>query len=31
MMHPIMNFIGNIGYVLISILGGYLVIQEKFK
>ena len=31
MMHPIMNFIGNIGYVLISILGGYLVIQNKIE
>lgn len=29
LMHPIMNFIGNIGYVAISILGGYLVIQNK--
>ena len=28
-MHPIMNFIGNIGYVVISILGGYLVIQNR--
>ncbi len=31
MMHPIMNFIGNLGYVLISILGGYLVIQKKIE
>lgn len=31
MMHPIMNFIGNLGYVLISILGGYLVIQNKIE
>lgn len=29
LMHPIMNFIGNVGYVAISILGGYLVIQNK--
>ena len=27
LMHPIMNFIGNIGYVAIAILGGYLSIQ----
>lgn len=31
LMHPIMNFIGNIGYVFISILGGYLVIQNKIQ
>jgi len=29
LMHPIMNFIGNIGYVAIAILGGYLSIQGK--
>lgn len=29
LMHPIMNFIGNVGYVVISILGGYLAIQGK--
>lgn len=29
LMHPVMNFIGNIGYVAISILGGYLVIQGR--
>jgi len=29
LIHPIMNFIGNIGYVLIAILGGYLAIQGK--
>ena len=29
MMHPIMNFIGNIGYVIVSILGGWLVIQNQ--
>ncbi len=27
LMHPIMNFVGNVGYVAISILGGYLAIQ----
>jgi len=31
MMHPIMNFIGNLGYVTISILGGYLTIQGKLE
>lgn len=29
LMHPIMNFIGNIGYVAVAILGGYLAIQGK--
>lgn len=29
LMHPIMNFIGNIGYVAISILGGYLAIKGR--
>jgi len=29
LMHPIMNFIGNVGYVAISILGGYLAIQGR--
>lgn len=28
-MHPIMNFIGNIGYVLVAILGGYLAANGK--
>ena len=31
LMHPIMNFIGNIGYVAIALLGGYLSIQGKIK
>ncbi len=31
MMHPIMQFIGNLGYVVISILGGYMVIIDKIK
>lgn len=31
MMHPIMTFIGNLGYVLVSILGGYLVIKNKIE
>jgi len=29
LMHPIMAFIGNLGYVLISIVGGYFTIQGK--
>ena len=29
LMFPVMNFIGNIGYVGIAILGGYLAIQGK--
>ena len=31
MMHPIMTFIGNLGYVIISILGGYLTIKNKIE
>lgn len=31
MMQPIMNFIGNLGYVLVAILGGYLTIQGKIE
>ena len=31
MMHPIMTFIGNLGYVSVSILGGWLVIQNKIQ
>ncbi len=31
MMHPIMAFIGNIGYVVISILGGWLVIKNRIE
>ncbi len=30
-MHPIMQFIGNLGYVVISILGGYMVILNKIE
>lgn len=30
-MHPIMQFIGNLGYVVISILGGYMVILERIE
>ncbi len=29
LMHPIMNFIGNVGYVAVSILGGYFAIQGR--
>ena len=29
LMHPIMNFVGNIGYVAIAILGGYLSIKGR--
>ena len=28
-MHPIMNFIGNIGYALIAIIGGYFAIKGR--
>lgn len=31
MMHPIMNFIGNLSYVLISMLGGWLVIKNTIE
>ena len=31
MMHPIMTFIGNLGYVVVSILGGWLVIQNQIQ
>ena len=30
-MHPIMNFVGNINYVLVSIYGGYLVVKNKIQ
>lgn len=30
-MHPIMQFVGNLGYVVISILGGYMVILDKIQ
>jgi len=29
LIHPIMNFVGNIGYVAVAIVGGYLAIQGK--
>lgn len=31
MMHPIMNFVGNLGYVMVSILGGWLVIKNRIE
>lgn len=31
MMHPIMNFIGNLGYVLVSIMGGWLAVRGRIK
>ncbi|SHO51472.1 ABC transporter ATP-binding protein [Anaerocolumna xylanovorans] len=31
MMHPIMAFVGNLGYVAVSILGGYLVIKKTIE
>ncbi|MGM9533359.1 ABC transporter permease, partial [Intestinibacter sp.] len=31
MMQPLMNFVGNLGYVLISILGGFLVIKNSIE
>lgn len=29
LIHPLMNFIGNIGYVAVAIMGGYLAIEGK--
>lgn len=29
LMHPIMNFVGNVGYVAVAILGGYLALNGK--
>lgn len=29
LMHPIMNFIGNIGYVAVAVVGGYLALQSR--
>ncbi len=31
MMHPIMTFIGNIGYVMVSILGSWLVVKNRIQ
>ena len=30
-MHPIMQFVGNLGYVVVSILGGYMVIKDRIE
>ena len=30
-MHPLMNFVGNLNYVFVSIYGGYLTIKEKIQ
>ena len=30
-MHPLMNFIGNLSYVVVSILGGYLAVKNKIE
>ena len=30
-MHPIMGFIGNLSYVVVSIFGGYMVIKEQIE
>ena len=29
LMHPLMNFVGNIGYVLVAILGGYFAVKGR--
>ena len=29
LMHPVMNFIANVGYVVVAVLGGYLAVQGK--
>lgn len=29
LMHPIMNFVGNIGYVAVAIVGGYFAVQGR--
>ena len=29
LMHPLMNFAGNVGYVGVAILGGYLAVQGR--
>ncbi len=31
MMHPIMMFVGNLGYVMVSVLGGYLTVKNKIQ
>ncbi len=29
LMHPLMNFVGNVGYVLVAIMGGYFTIKGR--
>lgn len=31
LMHPIMMFVGNLGYVMVSVLGGYLTIKNRIQ
>lgn len=31
LMYPLMNFVSNLGYVVVAILGGYLVIKNKIQ
>ena len=31
LMHPLMNFVGNVGYVCVAIFGGYLAIKKKIS
>lgn len=31
LMFPIMSFVGNIGYVAVAVLGGYLVVQNRIE
>ena len=31
LMHPLMNFVGNVGYVCVAIFGGYLAIKGKIS
>lgn len=31
LMHPLMNFVGNLGYAAVAVVGGWLAIQGKMK
>ena len=31
LMHPLMNFVGNVGYVAVAILGGYFAVKGRIK
>ena len=31
MMQPVMNFVGNLGYIMVAILGGYMVIRGSIQ